>query len=158
VPVLTTYKRQDAFPNSHPNYIGNLANANRYTRSLVVNEADLVVVIGSRLNQQTTGGFAFPWPGQPFVQIYPDEQYIGQNLRPDLGIIADAKIALTAALKIQGPRPNESRAGWVAQHHVAQKRYSTPPERPTRRVSDGARDGGPQSGASIGRNHGDRRR
>jgi acetolactate synthase-1/2/3 large subunit len=135
VPVLTTYKRQDAFPNSHPNYIGNLANANRYTRSLVVNEADLVVVIGSRLNQQTTGGFAFPWPGQPFVQIYPDEQYIGQNLRPDLGIIADAKIALTAALKIQGPRPNESRAAWVAQHHAAQKRYSTPPERPTRRVS-----------------------
>jgi len=135
VPVLTTYKRQDAFPNSHPNYIGNLANANRYTRSLVVNEADLVVVIGSRLNQQTTGGFAFPWPGQPFVQIYPDEQYIGQNLRPDLGIIADAKIALTAALKIQGPRPNESRAAWVAQHHAAQKHYSAPPERLTRRVS-----------------------
>src|SRR3989304_2537492 len=135
MPVLTTYKRQDAFPNSHPNYIANLANANRYTRSLVVNEADLVVVIGSRLKQQTTGGFAFPWPGQPFVQIYPDEQYIGQNLRPDLGIIGDAKIALTAALKIQGPRPNESRAAWVAQHHAAQKHYSTPPERPTRRVS-----------------------
>jgi len=135
VPVLTTYKRQDAFPNSHPNYIGNLANANRYTRSLVVNEADLVVVIGSRLNQQTTSGFAIPRPGQPFIQVYPDEQYIGQNLRPDVGIIADAKTVLSAALKFPSPRPNESRAGWVAQHHAAQKRYSTPPERPTRRVS-----------------------
>ena len=26
VPVLTSYKRQDAFPNNHPNYAGNLLN------------------------------------------------------------------------------------------------------------------------------------
>src|SRR5918996_3599251 len=43
IPVLTSYKRQDAFPNSHSNYIGNLANANKYARALVSNEADLVV-------------------------------------------------------------------------------------------------------------------
>ena len=135
IPVLTSYKRQDAFPNSHPNYIGNLANANKHTRNLVANESDLVVVVGSRLNQQSTGAFAFPRPGQPFIQIYPDEQTIGQNLRPDTGIVADAKAALAAALKLQGPRPNESRAEWVAEHHAAQKRYSTPSERPTGRVS-----------------------
>jgi len=135
VPVLTSYKRQDAFPNNHPNYIGNLANANKHARNLVADEADLVVVIGSRLNQQTTASFAIPKPGQPFIQIYPDEEAIGQNLRPDVGIIADAKTALAAALKFQGPRPNESRAGWVAEHHAAQKRYATPSERPTRRVS-----------------------
>jgi acetolactate synthase-1/2/3 large subunit len=135
LPVLTSYKRQDAFPNSHPNYIGNLANANKHTRNLVANEADLVLVIGSRLNQQTTGGFAFPKPGQPFIQIYPDEEAIGQNLRPDTAIVADAKSALAAALKLDGPRPNESRAAWVAEHHAAQKQYATPPERPTRRVS-----------------------
>src|SRR6266404_2016305 len=100
IPVFTSYKRQDAFPNSHPNYIGNLANANKHARNLVA-----------------------------------DEVAIGQNLRPDVGIVADAKTALAAALKFQGPRPNESRAGWVAEHHAAQKRYPTPSERPTRRVS-----------------------
>lgn len=135
VPVLTSYKRQDAFPNSHPNYIGNLANANAHTRNLVAKEADLVVVIGSRLNQQTTASFAIPRPGQPFIQVYPDEEYIGQNLRPDTAIVADAKTALTAALKLTGPRPSESRAAWVAEHHAAQKRYSTPQQRPTQRVS-----------------------
>jgi acetolactate synthase-1/2/3 large subunit len=135
VPVLTSYKRQDAFPNSHANYIGNLANANGHTRNLVANEADLVVVVGSRLNQQTTGSFAFPRPGQPFIQIYPDEEYIGQNLRPDTGIVAEAKAALTAALRFPSPRPNESRAAWVAEHHAAHKRYSMPQLRPTRRVS-----------------------
>jgi acetolactate synthase-1/2/3 large subunit len=94
-----------------------------------------VVVIGSRLNQQTTGGFSWPRKGQPFIQIYADEQTIGQNARPDVGIVADAKAALSAALKHPGPGPNESRAGWIAEHHAAQKRYSTPSERPTRRVS-----------------------
>jgi acetolactate synthase-1/2/3 large subunit len=135
IPVLTSYKRQDAFPNSHPNYVGNLANANKHTRNLAANEADLIVAIGSRMNQQTTGSFAFPKPGQAFVQIYPDEQTLGQNLRPDVGIVADAKSALAAALKLQGPRPNESRAAWIAEHHAAQKRYVTPIERSSRRVS-----------------------
>jgi len=135
LPVLTSYKRQDAFPNSHANYIGNLANANKHARTVVSNEADLVVVIGSRLNQQTTGSFAFPRPGQPFIQVYADEQTIGQNLRPDMGIVADAKGALTAALNYQGPKPNENRAGWIAEHHAAQKRYCTPSERPTPLVS-----------------------
>jgi acetolactate synthase I/II/III large subunit len=135
LPVLTSYKRQDAFPNSHPNYIGNLANANKHARAVISNEADLLVVIGSRLNQQTTGGFSWPRPGQPFIQIYADEQSIGQNSRPDVGIVADAKAALTAALKHEGPRPNENRAGWIAEHYAAQKRYSTPSERPSRRVS-----------------------
>src|SRR6266542_2548313 len=100
-----------------------------------INAAKKPVLIASRLNQQTTASFAFPKPGQPFIQIYPDEQTIGQNLRPDVGIVADAKTALAAALKFQGPRPNESRAGWIAEHHAAQKRYATPSERPTRRVS-----------------------
>ena len=135
IPVLTSYKRQDAFPNSHPNYIGNLTNANKHARTLVSKEADLVVVIGSRLNQQTTGVFSLPRPGQPFIQIDADEQNIGQNSRPDVGIVSDAKSALIVALKHQGPRPNESRAAWIAEHHAAQKRYSAPSERPTRRAS-----------------------
>ena len=135
IPVLTSYKRQDAFPNSHPNYIGNLTNANKHARTLISKKADLVIVIGSRLNQQTTGVFSLPRPGQPFIQIDADEQNIGQNSRPDVGIVSDAKSALIVALKHQGPRPNESRAAWIAEHHAAQKRYSTPSERPTRRAS-----------------------
>ena len=135
VPVLTSYKRQDAFPNSHPNYIGNLTNANKHARDLVSEETDLVVVLGSRLNQQTTGGFSLPRPGQPFIQIDADEQNIGQNSRPDLGIVSDAKQALLAALQHPGPRPNENRASWIAEHHSAQKRYCAPGTRPTTRVS-----------------------
>jgi acetolactate synthase-1/2/3 large subunit len=135
VPVLTSYKRQDAFPNSHPNYVGNLSSANKNARALVLQKADLLVVIGCRLNQQTTGGFSLPRAGQPFIQIDADEHSIGQNSRPDLGIVADTKAALAAALKQSTPRPNESRAAWIAEHHESQKRHAVPPNRPTRYAS-----------------------
>lgn len=135
IPVLTSYKRQDAFPNSHPKYIGNLSSANKNTRSLAANEADLLVVLGCRLSQQTTGGFSFPRPGQPFIQIDTDEQNIGQNARPEVGIVSDAKLALQAALKHAGPQANGSRASWIAEQHSAQKKFCIPSERPTRRVS-----------------------
>ena len=135
VPVLTSYKRQDAFPNSHPNYAGNLLTSNRQARALAADEADLLIVLGCRLNQPTTGGFTFPKAGQAFVQIDADEASIGQNSRPEVGIVADAKQTLVAALKHSGPRPNESRASWIAELHAKQVEYATPTQRPTRRVS-----------------------
>lgn len=135
IPVLTSYKRQDAFPNSHFNYVGNLSSANKEARALVAKEADLVVVVGCRLNQQTTGGFSLPRPGQAFVQIDADEQSIGQNSRPAVGLVSDAKSALALALKQPRPKANESRASWIAEHHGMQKRFAVPAERPTRHVS-----------------------
>ncbi len=135
IPVLTSYKRQDAFPNSHRNYAGNLSSGSKEARALIAKEADLVVVVGCRLNQQTTGGFSVPQPGTPLIQIDADEQVIGQNIRPAVGIVSDAKAALALALKQPGPKPHERRAAWIAEHHARQKRYAIPAERPTRHVS-----------------------
>lgn len=135
IPVLTSYKRQDAFPNSHPNYIGNLSSTNKNTRALASNDADLLVVLGCRLSQQTTGGFSFPRPVQAFIQIDADEQNIGQNARPELGIVSDAKLALVAALKQAAPQSNSSRTSWIRDLHSAQMQFCVPKERPTRRVS-----------------------
>jgi acetolactate synthase-1/2/3 large subunit len=135
LPVLTSYKRQDAFPNNHPNYAGNLLTSNKHAQNLAYQESDLLIVLGSRLNQQTTAGFTFPRPGQPFVHIDAAEETIGQNARPEVGIVADAKQALLAALKNPAPRPNENRMSWIAEHHAQQKEYCTPKERRTRKVS-----------------------
>ncbi len=135
VPVLTSYKRQDAFPNSHPNYAGNLSSGSKQARALLEKEADLIVVLGCRLNQQTTGGFSVPRPGQSFIQIDADEEAIGQNFRPAVGMVSDARAALALALRLPGPKPNESRAGWIAEQHARQKQYAVPAQRPTRHVS-----------------------
>ncbi len=92
-------------------------------------------MLGSRLNQQTTAGFTLPRPGHPFVHIDADEGNIGQNSRPETGIVADAKQLLLAALKHPAPRPNESRAAWIAEQHAAQKEFCIPQMRPTPKVS-----------------------
>jgi acetolactate synthase I/II/III large subunit len=135
LPVLTSYKRQDAFPNNHPNYAGNMLTSNKHAQNLAYQESDLLIVLGSRLNQQTTAGFTWPRPGRPFVHIDADEGNIGQNSRPEVGIVADAKQVLLAALKYPAPRPNESRAAWIAEQHAAQKEFCTPQLRPTPKVS-----------------------
>jgi acetolactate synthase-1/2/3 large subunit len=135
LPVLTSYKRQDAFPNNHPNYAGNMLTSNKQAQNLAYQESDLLIVLGSRLNQQTTAGFTLPRPGYPFIHIDADEGNIGQNSRPEVGIVADAKQLLLAALKHPAPRPNESRAAWIAEQHAAQKQFCTPQARPTRKVS-----------------------
>ena len=135
LPVLTSYKRQDAFPNNHPNYAGNMLTSNKHAQNLAYEESDLLIVLGSRLNQQTTAGFTLPRPGRPFVHIDTDEGNIGQNSRPEVGIVADTKQVLLAALKYPAPRPNESRAAWIAEQHAAQKEFCTPQLRPTPKVS-----------------------
>jgi acetolactate synthase-1/2/3 large subunit len=135
LPVLTSYKRQDAFPNNHPNYAGNMLTSNKHAQNLAYQESDLLIVLGSRLNQQTTAGFTLPRPGHPFVHIDANEGNIGQNSRPEVGIVADAKQVLLAALKHPAPRPNESRAAWIAEQHAAQKDFCTPKVRPTSKVS-----------------------
>ena len=43
-----------------------------------------------------------------------------------MGILADAKQTLLAALKHPGPRPNENRAAWIAEQHAKQKDFCTP--------------------------------
>lgn len=135
LPVLTSYKRQDAFPNNHPNYAGNMLTSNKHAQTLAYDETDLLIVLGSRLSQQTTAGFKFPRLGMPYVHIDAAEENIGQNSRPEVGIVADSKQFLLAALKHPAPRPNESRASWIAEHHAAQKHYCTPKNRPTPKVS-----------------------
>lgn len=135
LPVLTSYKRQDAFPNNHPNYAGNMITSNKHAQSLAYEETDLLIVLGSRLSQQTTAGFKFPRLGMPYIHIDAAEENIGHNSRPETGIISDSKQFLLAALKHPAPRPNESRASWIAEHHAAQKQYCTPKDRPTPKTS-----------------------
>lgn len=134
IPVVTTYRRLSAFPNDHAHYLGNLSSAQSPAREAVAG-ADLVVAIGTRLNQQSTAGFTLPHPGQTVIQIDPSEDVIGQNHRPDIGIVSDVKLALSAALHHPAPAPKANRQGWIDEYRKVQQEWATPPERPTGQVS-----------------------
>lgn len=134
IPVVTTYRRMAAFPNDHPNYIGNLSSAQNHARQ-AVSEAELVVAIGTRLNQQSTVGYTLPRPEQTLIQIDPSETVIGQNHRPTVGIVSDIQLALSAALQHPAPAANATRQGWIDEYRQVQQAWATPPERPSGKVS-----------------------
>jgi acetolactate synthase-1/2/3 large subunit len=69
------------------------------------------------------------------IQIDPAEEVIGQNHRPTVGIVADVKLALSAALAYPAPTPQASRQGWIDEYRKVQQEWATPPERPTSKVS-----------------------
>jgi len=112
LPVLTSWRRNDAFPNSHPHYCGNLAIGKSPGQELA-RAADLLVVVGDRLSEITTGDYKIPLPGQPIAQIDIDPAVIGRNFAPELAIVSDARLALQAALQ-QPARPARGRREWIA--------------------------------------------
>ena len=142
IPVVAAHRRMSAFPNDHAHYLGYISGgakaefsgARSYGRD-ALSEADLVVAVGTRLNAHSTVGFALPHAGQSLVQIYSSAEMIGQNHRPELGIVADIKLALTAALTHPAPAPDRDRQVWIDDYRARQVAWATPPSRPTRHVS-----------------------
>ena len=108
VPVLTSYKRQDAFPNNHPNYAGNLLTSNKEAQRLAYDESDLLIVLGCRLNQQTTGAFTFPRPVNIRFEDRRGEENLGQNA-PGSGHHRRRQTDIVAALAPRASPQRESR-------------------------------------------------
>jgi acetolactate synthase-1/2/3 large subunit len=148
LPVALTFKRQDYFPNAHPNYAGHLgfkiarAAVERYL------EADLILAIGTRLGEATTQGYtlpASPVPRQPLVHIHDDPAQIGRNYTAAKALVADP-VAVLEALAAQPGKAPGKRAAWIAKLHepIAKAMPWAPP-------ADGLLDMGPVVAALIPR-------
>jgi acetolactate synthase-1/2/3 large subunit len=57
LPVATAFRRQDLFDNYSPSYIGELGLEKSDAFKQRVRDADLLLVIGARLDETTTGGY-----------------------------------------------------------------------------------------------------
>jgi acetolactate synthase-1/2/3 large subunit len=115
LPVALTFKRQDYFPNTHPNYAGHLgfkipkAAVERYL------QADLMLAVGTRLGEATTQGYtlpASPVPRQPLVHVHDDPCQIGRNYTAAKALVADPVAVLEALAALPGKTP-AARAQWI---------------------------------------------
>jgi len=131
LPVALTFKRQDYFPNTHPNYAGHLgfkipkAAAARYL------ESDLILAVGTRLTEATTQGYtlpASPVPRQTLVHIHDDPRQIGRNYSAAKALVADPAAVLEALAERPGKAPAK-RAAWIRtlNEPVAKAMAWTPP-------------------------------
>ena len=100
IPVATTHIAHGAFPNGHPLSLGVLGGPVAHGRGRVANrvvgEADVVLMVGTRADGATTRAWTIPSPNSKLVQIDIDPAGIGSNYPVEVGIVADARLALRA--------------------------------------------------------------
>ncbi|WP_020655491.1 thiamine pyrophosphate-binding protein [Massilia niastensis] len=105
LPVACTFRFQDLLDNTHPNYIGDVGIGINPKLAARVKEADLVIAIGPRLGEMTTGGYsllASPVPQQRLVHIHPDPEELGSVYQGEL-MIASGMPQACAMLAAMAP-------------------------------------------------------
>ncbi|THT99014.1 thiamine pyrophosphate-binding protein [Lampropedia puyangensis] len=101
VPVASSFRRQDALDNNHPNYVGHLSLGMSASVRNMVEEADLILVLGARLTDTATADYDMlqvPRPAQKLVHCHVDVHELGRVFQSDLAIAAPPLPLLQALL------------------------------------------------------------
>jgi acetolactate synthase-1/2/3 large subunit len=120
IPVVTSWRRHDAFPNDHPLFLGSASLGQppcAYERLAV---ADHVLALGTRFQEITTRGYTLPGPACAVTLVDVEPLPAG---RPPAAraIVADAAATLRALLeRVDGHEP---RAAWVKHNAEDRRRY-----------------------------------
>jgi acetolactate synthase-1/2/3 large subunit len=129
LPVAASFRRQDLLDNRDPHYIGQLGLGVSPRLAERVRQADLLLVVGSRLAEASSSGFTLvesPLPKQTLIHIHADPGELGRVYIARLPI--NAGMPATAAA-LAGLVPPET-LGWRAWTRAARADYeahSTPP-------------------------------
>ena len=124
VPVATSYKHQDLFDNHHPCFAGHLGFGLPPVAWQHLRDADLIVAVGTRLNEITTQRYRLPnapTPDQPLIHIHPDPAQIGRVFETTVRIVADPIPFLEALGARTPPAPPDlsKRNAWRDRLHTA---------------------------------------
>jgi len=101
LPVGCAFRFQDLFDNVHPHYAGDVGIGINPKLAARVKEADLILAIGPRLGEMTTGGYTLlqaPRPAQGLIHIHAGAEELGRVYTGELLINASmSQAALTLA-------------------------------------------------------------
>ena len=132
LPVATTFRRQHLMDNRHDCYIGDLGTGMNPLLANTIRNSDLIIAIGTRLGEISTGGYELIDPQktlQEIIHIYPDPDEFGHVYQTSLAIVSSTENILDqlSALKgINNPR-------WCSLSGEARQNYLnwiTPKETP----------------------------
>ncbi len=109
-PVTSTLMGLGALPASSDQWLGMLGMHGTYEANMAMNQADLIIAVGSRFDDRVTGRLDAFAPNSRKVHIDIDRSSVNKNVRVDLPIIADCARALDAMVeswKARGhPKPD----------------------------------------------------
>ena len=122
LPATCSFRRQDLLDNRHPNYCGDVGIGINPALAERVRTADLILAVGARLGEMTSGGytlFAIPRPLQRIIHIHPSAEELGRVYQANLMINSGMQEFAEAALGI----PPVDSSQWRDWTHQAREDY-----------------------------------
>ncbi|UCH17487.1 MAG: thiamine pyrophosphate-binding protein [Burkholderiales bacterium] len=120
LPVGCGFRFQDLFDNRHPLYAGDVGIGINPRLAARLRAADLVLAVGARLGEATTGGYALleaPRPQQTLVHVHASADELGRVYAADL-MLQSSMACAAKALETLAPPATLPWAGWSAEAHA----------------------------------------
>jgi acetolactate synthase-1/2/3 large subunit len=120
LPVGNAFRFQDTFDNHHPLYAGDVGIGINPKLAARVREADLVIAIGPRLGEMTTGGYALleaPRPAQKLVHFHASAEELHRVYQADL-VFNTTMNAAARALEVLTAPPELPWSDWAQAVHA----------------------------------------
>jgi acetolactate synthase I/II/III large subunit len=122
LPVGNAFRFQDTFDNHHPLYAGDVGIALNPKLAARIKDSDLILAIGPRLGEMTTGGYTLlhaPIPAQKLVHIHASAEELNRVYRADVAINATMNAAAQSLELLAAP----PEVPWVAWSQAAHADY-----------------------------------
>ncbi|MDY0882718.1 thiamine pyrophosphate-binding protein [Dongia soli] len=120
LPVGCSFRCQDLFDNTLPNYAGDVGIGINPKLAERVKTTDLLLVVGPRLGEMTTSGYTLldiPVPQQPLVHVHADPEELGRVYQAALPINSGMQ-AFARTAKALGPIDHRAWDDWTASAHA----------------------------------------
>ena len=119
LPVANAFRFQDTFDNHHAQYAGDVGIGISPALAQCVRESDLVLAIGPRLGEMTTGGYTLlqaPKTVQKLVHIHGSAEELNRVYQADLAILSTMNAA-ARSLEVLAAPPEVTWGNWTKQAH-----------------------------------------
>ncbi len=132
IPVAAAYRRQDLIDNRHPSYVGVLTLGTNPALVKVVQESDLLLVVGPQLGEIITNGYTLitpPRSRQKLIHVSAGIEELGKVFQADLPINA-GMAPFAAAARALDPVDSSAWSDWSGEARAAYEAYLKPQPAP----------------------------
>jgi acetolactate synthase-1/2/3 large subunit len=127
IPVVTTLMARGAFPDSHELALGMPGMHGNYTAVSSMQQADLLIALGSRFDDRVTGKVSAFAPDAKIIHVDIDPAELGKVRRPDVPIVGDCRLVIEELVRavsdLGGAGAQADRGDWMAQIRAWQKEF-----------------------------------
>ncbi len=133
LPVGCAFRFQDLFDNRHAHYAGDVGIGINPKLAARIAQADLVLAIGARLGEMTTGGYTLlkaPRPAQKLIHVHAGAEELGRVYAADLMLQSSMACAAKALETLAPPAALPWRDWTAAAHADYEANLEAPPVEP----------------------------